>query len=58
MGCQPPWRRFSVAGMKLCDNWTLLNEYSNENINVYFDMNIDEIIETTKCCHALILNTK
>ena len=49
VGCQPPWRRFNVEGMKLCDNWTLLNEYSNENIRVYFDMNIGEIIEATKC---------
>ena len=26
-GCQPPWRRFSVVELPLCDVWTLLSNY-------------------------------
>ena len=31
VGCQPPWRRFNVTGLPLCDDWTLLHYYSSEN---------------------------
>ena len=27
IGCQPPWRRFSVDVLPLCDNWTLLSDF-------------------------------
>ena len=28
VGCQPPWRRFSLADLPLCSNWTMLREGS------------------------------
>ena len=48
-GCQPPWRRFSVEGLPICDNWALLNKYTIENSKVGSDMVKDELIAETKC---------
>ena len=49
VGCQPPWRRFSVEGLPICDNWALLNKYTIENSKVGSDMVKDELIAETKC---------
>ena len=48
-GCQPPWRRFDVEELPLCDNWTMLDKYSEENLNIKDTMTKEDIIETTMC---------
>ena len=48
VGCQPPWRRFSVEGLPLCDNSNLLTRYGNEYDRVT-QMVKNELIEETKC---------
>ena len=47
-GCQPPWRRFSVVELPLCDDWTSLSIYSDNHEKVS-TMVREEIIKTTKC---------
>ena len=49
VGCQPPWSRFAVEGVPLCDTWTLLSRYSEENRRVTEEMDRQEIIEATQC---------
>ena len=49
VGCQPPWRRFAVEGVPLCDTWTLLSRYSQENRRLTEEMDRAEIIEATQC---------
>ena len=48
-GCQPPWRRFDVEGLPVCDNWTLLDKYSEENLKISDTMTKGELIKTTMC---------
>ena len=48
VGCQPPWRRFSVEGLPLCDNSNLLTRFGNEYTRVT-QMVKNELIEETKC---------
>ena len=48
-GCQPPWRRFTFVEIPLCDNWTLLTQYSHEKTRVLSDMTRDELLDTSKC---------
>ena len=48
VGCQPPWRRFSVEGLPLCDNSNLLTQFGNEYGRI-ITMVKNELIEETKC---------
>ena len=48
-GCQPPWRRFHMEALPLCDNFTLLNEHF---FGAYWKRYIADrktIIDETKC---------
>ena len=49
VGCQPPWRKFSVEGLPLCDNWTLLEIYGNESSRINTDITRETLIRKTKC---------
>ena len=49
VGYQPPWSRFGVEGVPLCDTWTLLSRYSEENRRLTEEMDRAEIIEATQC---------
>ena len=48
VGCQPPWRRFSVEGLPICDNSNLLTQFGQE-YNRITQMVKNELIEETKC---------
>ena len=30
VGCQPPWRRFTMQGVPQCDNWSQLSSYGKQ----------------------------
>ena len=49
VGCQPPWRKFNVEGLPLCDNWTLLEIYGNESNRIHTDITKETLIRKTKC---------
>ena len=49
VGCQPPWRKFNVEGLPLCDNWTLLEIYGNESNRIHTDITMETLIRKTKC---------
>ena len=48
VGCQPPFSRFEVKGLRLCDNWTLLKRYNEEVVRLYPDTR-SNIIGSSKC---------
>ena len=48
VGCQPPWRKTSVSGLPLCDNYTLLSQYASEFERVG-RMVREDVVEKTKC---------
>ena len=48
VGCQPPFSRFEVKGLRLCDNWTLLKRYNEEFVRFYPDTR-SNIIGSSKC---------
>ena len=50
-GCQPPWRRFSVEGLPLCNNFTLLaKNFGATYTKYYIDITDREgIIAETGC---------
>ena len=48
VGCQPPWRRFTVEELPECDNLALLNKYANEYERIA-SMVRNEILEDTRC---------
>ena len=48
VGCQPPFSRFEVKGLRLCDNWTLLKRYNEEVVRFYPDTK-SNIIGSSKC---------
>ena len=48
VGCQPPWRRFSVEGLPICDNSNLLTQFGQQ-YNRITQMVKNELIEETKC---------
>ena len=48
VGCQPPWRRFSVEGLPLCDSWYLFSEYNRTYYRIYV-MDKNELIQYTNC---------
>ena len=48
VGCQPPWRKISVPGLPLCDNYTLLSKYGDEFERVG-RMVKENVVENTKC---------
>ena len=48
VGCQPHWRQFSVDGLPLCNNLSLLTQFANEFERVGALVK-DKIIEDTKC---------
>ena len=48
VGCQPPWRKISVPGLPLCDNYVLLAEYASEFEKVG-RMAKDDVVEDSKC---------
>ena len=47
-GCKPPWRRFDVIGLPLCDNLQLLAKYAQEYERIS-SMVRSEILDDTKC---------
>ena len=47
-GCQPPWRRFSVDHLPICDNMKMLNHFGKVYDRMMNKFR-DDIIETTKC---------
>ena len=47
-GCQPPWRKISVSGLPLCDNYTLLSTFASEFERVG-RMVREDVLENTKC---------
>ena len=49
VGCQPPWRKFNVEGLPICDNWTLLEIYGNESSRINTDITREMLIRKTKC---------
>ena len=48
VGCQPHWRQFSVDGLPLCNNLSLLTQFANEFERVGALVK-DKIIEDTQC---------
>ena len=48
IGCQPPWRRFSVDGLPLCDNWTLLSDFHHLH-RALSVMGKEELSAFTRC---------
>ena len=48
VGCQPPWRRFIMEDIPLCDNLTLLTEYGNGKNKVY-NLGRNELFEEIGC---------
>lgn len=49
VGCQPPWRRYTVEGVPLCDNMSLLMNYGAANLERMYLMDTIELVEDTKC---------
>ena len=47
-GCQPPWSRVVVDQLPLCDNSSLLEDYSNEYIEAT-RLGSDGLIDWTGC---------
>ena len=49
VGCQPPWRRYSVEGTPLCDNlWSLFNTYHIATA-VISNMDLNQLIKRNQC---------
>ena len=48
-GCQPNWRLFSIEGLPVCDNATMVRNYNEIWANVSLNMDRDDIYQTTKC---------
>ena len=48
VGCQPPWRRFTLDILPECDTLELLNKYANEYERIA-SMVRNEIFEDTRC---------
>ena len=48
VGCQPPWRRFNVTGLPVCDEWTSLHDYSRENAKLATVVR-NEMMNITNC---------
>ena len=48
VGCQPPWRRFTVDELPVCDSLALLNLYAYEYERIA-SMVRSEILEDTNC---------
>ena len=46
--CQPPWRRFSVDNLPICNNMKMLDRYGRVYDRMMNKFK-DDIIETTKC---------
>ena len=38
-----------MEGLPVCDNWTLLDKYSEENLNIKDTMTKEDIIDATMC---------
>ena len=47
-GCQPHWRKVSVPGLPLCDNFNLLARYASAFERVG-RMVREDVVEKTKC---------
>ena len=48
VGCQPPWRRFTVDELPECDSLALLNKFAYEYERIA-SMVRSEILEDTNC---------
>ena len=48
-GCQPPWRRFTIEQLPLCDNGTMLNRFREAYEKIAGPLVKEEIIDVTKC---------
>ena len=48
-GCQPPWRLFSVEGLPICQNITMLDKYTAILMNVTYNMDSEDIYQATNC---------
>ena len=47
--CQPPWRLFSVEGIPICQNASMLHKYKRLLKNVTYSMDGDDIYQATNC---------
>ena len=47
--CQPPWRLFSVEGIPICQNASMLHRYKRLLMNVTYSMDGDDIYQATNC---------
>ena len=49
IGCQPPWRKYNVEGLPLCDNRLSLSHYENEYFRTVSMLDRNGLSENTKC---------
>ena len=49
IGCQPPWRKYNVKGLPLCDNRLSLSHYEKEYRQTVSMLDRNGLSENTKC---------
>ena len=48
-GCQPPWRKYNVEGLSLCDNRSSLSHYEYEYRQTVSMLDRNTLSTSTKC---------
>ena len=48
-GCQPHWRLYSVEGLPICDNVSMVNTYQDVMGSMQLNMDSDELYQETDC---------
>ena len=49
IGCQPPWRKYNVEGLSLCDNRSSLSHYEYEYRQTVSKLDRNTLSSNTKC---------